>query len=601
MKSAGYDIALLLNERFLNQLSGVLFYSGFLTLNGSVDLYAGKMMLEHQVMDYETALTEGLEGNVPEELQRFLKIDFRFKLTQEPMVSFVQTFEASEQSVRIALGMRLYFWLWEGLELKFDASCRLLMPITVDTNLKMEVDLAAALVEEMTIKYGGGVKPEMVEKLDRIVEAALGMYFANHRICQKIELPCISKVVKDIKDYIQPDQKEGKDLGIIPVHLDAIRIVSDKVMVLGINLMDYHGGNPEALHVFARNCSMAIAISEIAIDKVFHYVWTHSQFTKTIGSKADLSLVKHKNALSVSKSGALEVEQIDKFFNKATEVVDFLGDAMARILTANIIETSLDYHNIDFYYDVGLTLKNEPKFDLRGGNVVYIYNMAFGAYFRLSCDLTYSFEVKADTSWFIPDSWTPWEDDVTLYSKTKSITVFDQHIRIDNLELQYAKGELRWDEAKQSLIIKIIEIKPYWNLDKLGSPLYKSPPRLINWITDAMEKQLVKRIPEFTVSPKLQFDLPYIPWDMKTKIKGLEVTNSEAIVVADLGFDQLKNDTNPVPKYVVNINNAEIHKIGCDAITDTYEVHQRSYHLLNDALNKGYDGCKKCLPVFHKK
>jgi hypothetical protein len=34
---------------------------------------------------------------------------------------------------------------------------------------------------------------------------------------------------------------------------------------------------------------------------------------------------------------------------------------------------------------------------------------------------------------------------------------------------------------------------------------------------------------------------------------------------------------------------------------DTYEEHQRGYHLLNDAVNRGYDGCKRCLPAYHSR
>jgi hypothetical protein len=115
MKTAGYDLVLLFNENFLNQLSGALFYSGFLTINGSVDFYNGTLMLEHQVQDYHKDLSLVLAGQVTNELQPFLKMDFRFKLTQEPMLDFIQ--EASGQRIRFAMGMRIYFWLWQGLEI----------------------------------------------------------------------------------------------------------------------------------------------------------------------------------------------------------------------------------------------------------------------------------------------------------------------------------------------------------------------------------------------------------------------------------------------------------------------------------------------------
>jgi hypothetical protein len=46
MKTAGYDVALLVNEGLLNQISGALFYSGFLTTHGSVDFYNGKISVK---------------------------------------------------------------------------------------------------------------------------------------------------------------------------------------------------------------------------------------------------------------------------------------------------------------------------------------------------------------------------------------------------------------------------------------------------------------------------------------------------------------------------------------------------------------------------
>jgi hypothetical protein len=60
MKTAGYDLVVLLNERFLNQVSGALFYNGFLRINGAWDLY--------QELDQES------QKNIPESLHRFLLI-----------------------------------------------------------------------------------------------------------------------------------------------------------------------------------------------------------------------------------------------------------------------------------------------------------------------------------------------------------------------------------------------------------------------------------------------------------------------------------------------------------------------------------------------
>jgi hypothetical protein len=598
MKTAGYDIAVLINERFLNQLAGALYYSGFLTVNGSVDLYNGTLMLEHQVQDFHKDLSQELQGQVSSDLQPFLKMDFRFKLTQEPMIDFIQ--EISGQRIRFALGMRIYFWLWQGLEVKFDASVSFSAPVSVDADFYLRADLAHAEVQELALKYGSGMENQMVESLDEIVEDALSMYFANNAIEKRLAIPTIGAVIPDVEDYIQSGtDAEGRTLPVIPVSVEAMRVVTPTVMALGINLMEYHGGDPNQLHDFARNCSLAVGVSEAAMHKVFSYVWTHSQFVKRFGSNGSMVLVKDYDSLSVAQSGTFRVKKLDDFFSDLEVIADFVTLSVSKGLTGGIIEADVDYKGMEFNYDLGVTLKNEPRFDLLGGNRVSLYNMAFRIALHLACYITIQYNVELDTSGWIPDSWTPWDDDITLYTETKRYKIFDLRILLDNLELRYGRGKLLWDEPTQTLELEVEKINLYWNFNNPDSPLHGLPGALINWITDQFEDEIVKRIPKIAVTPKLSFELPLIPWELKMTGRRLEITNSEAVVAADFGFEELEKSAYPVPKYIVNINNGEIHKIGCDSVTDTYEVHQRSYHLLSEALAHGYDGCRKCLPAFH--
>ena len=598
MKTAGYDIALLINERFLNQLSGALFYSGFLTINGSVDFYHGTLMLEHQVQDFRTDLSQALAGQVSTELQPFLQMDFRLKLTREPLIDFLQ--EPGGQCIRFAMGMRIYFWLWQGLELKFDADVSFTAPVYFDAQMNMVADLAHADVQELTLKYGSTMQPQMAEKLDGIVESALHMYFANNTISKPLNIPSIGGVIPDVKEYIQPGtDAQGNELGIIPISVDAIQLVSPTVMALGINLMDYHGGDPNQLRDFARNCSLAVGVSEDAMHKVFSYIWTHSQFAKHFGKNGGLYLVKDDTGLTASTSGNFQVKKLDEVLGDAVAVASFITDCLSRVASLGFIETEARYKGGLFDYDFRVKLKNEPKFDLLGGNLVRLYNMAFDIYLRLAFHVTVEYDVELDTSSIIPDSWTPWEDDITLYTETKRYTIFDQGIHINNLELRYGEGKLEWDEPSQTLNLQVTKINLYWDLDSSDSPLGGIAEGIVNWVIDQLETEIVKQIPKISVTPKLTFDLPLIPWPLKMTGRKLEITNSEAIVAADFEFEQLEKGAYPVPKYIVNVNNGEIHKIGCDSVTDTYEVHQRAYHLLSDALAHGYDGCKNCLPAFH--
>lgn len=598
MKTAGYDIALLINEQFLNQLSGALFYSGFLTINGSVDFYNGTIMLEHQIQDYHKDLSLALAGQVSTELQPFLKLDFRLKLTREPFIDFIQA--AGSQSIRFAMGMRIYFWLWQGLELKFDADISFTAPVYFDSRMNMVADLVNADVQELTLKYGNTMQPQMTEKLDEIIEDALHMYFANHTISQPLNIPSITCVIPEVKEYIQPGtDAQGNELGIIPVSVDTIRLVSPTVMAVGINLMDYHGGNPSQLTDFTRNCSIGVGVSEQAMHKVFSYVWTHSHFAKQFGKNGGLYLVKDDTGLTASTSGNFQVKKLDEILGDVVAVASFIADCISRVATLGFVETEARYKGGLFNYDFRVKLKTEPKFDLLGGNLVRLYNMAFDIYLHLAFHVTVEYDVELDTSGFIPDSWTPWEDDITLYTETKRYTIFDLGIHINNLELRDGQGKLEWDETTQTLSLKVTKINLYWDFTSSSSPLANVPEKIVNWVIDQLEDAIVKQIPTISVTPKLSFDLPFIPWDLKMTGRKLEISNSEAIVAADFEFEELVKSGYPVAKYIVNINNGEIHKIGCDSVVDTYEVHQRSYHLLSEALAHGYDGCKKCLPAFH--
>jgi hypothetical protein len=601
MKTAGYDIVLLVNERFLNELAGALFYSGFLTVNGSVDFYAGKLILEHKVKDYRQDLAQALAGKVATDLRSYLKMDFRFKLTQEPMIDFIQ--DANGQRIRLALGVRIYFWLWQGLEIKFDADISICAPLVFDAERNLKADLANADVETLALKYGRTMERPMKERLDGVVKAALQAYFENNAIVKRIELPSISVIIPEVTQYIPArNGTTPEELAIIPVSVDAVRVISPTLMAIGINLMGYRGGNPSALHDFARNCSVAVGVSEAAMHRVFSYVWRESQFAKRFGSNGGMWIFKNSDSFSVAQAGTFRVAKLDEFFSDISAGIGhFIQVAITKGLTLGFGEAVIEYRGIDFQYAMGVTLKNEPQFDLLGGNQVSIYNLAFDVYLELACHITVKTTVSADSSGFIPDEWTPWEDDVVLYTDTARLKLFDLGIHLKNLELRWGQGGLIWNEAKQTLELEIRGLDLYWNLGDVGSPLYGLPEALINWVSDQLEDEIVKRLPRIPLTPKMSFDLPLIPWPLKMSGRKLEITNSEAIVAADLEFEQLEKGSYPVPKYIVNINNGEIHKIGCDSVTDTYEVHQRAYHLLSEALAHGYDGCRNCLPAFHKR
>jgi hypothetical protein len=602
MKTAGYDIALLINERFLNELSGAFYYGGFMTINGTADFYNGTISLEHQIQSLHEDLVIVDKTQIAPALKPYLLMDYRFKLTREPLINFIKG-AGGKSLIQVSAGCRIYFFLWQGLEVKFDAELTLTVPIEiVPGTMKLKVDFKNAIVDEFAINYGKNM--QMQENLSLILDKALEMYFTNTSISQRIELPCMSAVIKDIKNYIEPDKdSEGNDLGIIPISVDAISVVTDTVMAVGINLMNYHGGNPNELHDFAGNCSLGIAISETCMQKVYKFVWDHSHgaFAKDLNDNCQLVLLKDFNSATIIVSGEVDTKPIMDFWDDINDVLVAIQEVVTKVLTLGFVEASTSVEDLRIGYTVGVTINKMPLFDLQSGNVVRIYDLDMTVGLRLKITALLYNEVAIDTSGWWPDSWTPWEDDVVISRDYNNITIFDGGISIPHIEVLNCKGQINWNEPNQSLELQLTALDLNWRLNDSDSPVRSFPEKLLNWLSDKLEKKALESIKPIAISPKLSFAVPYLPWPLKITGKKLEITDSEAIVAADFGFGVFSKDYYPVPKYIVNENNGEIHKIGCDSVNDTYEVHQRSYHLLSDALNDGYDGCQKCLPAFHKR
>ena len=137
MKTSGYDIALLINQSLLNRISGALFYSGFLTTNGSVDFYTGKISVKNNIKNIYEELSLALKDKVPDELRNFLKLDFRFKPTHEPYIDIL-----GDHEIRLGITLRICLWLWEGLEIKFDASLVVTCGILMSSTGIIEADFA---------------------------------------------------------------------------------------------------------------------------------------------------------------------------------------------------------------------------------------------------------------------------------------------------------------------------------------------------------------------------------------------------------------------------------------------------------------------------
>ena len=578
MKTAGYDVVLLLNEKFLSQISGALLYNGFFTFNGHEDLSL-RMKPEQLV-------------KIPTDLLSFLKIGYRFKLNYEPFIDF-----QDDNKIGVSFDVRCYFWFWEGLEIKFDLVCTVVVPIMIDEEEnKFCIKFENCEVKELKIKTQYSLEESITLVINPIIQSAIHAYFQKKENHFAIDLPTIETYLPYTKKI--PVNK-------VEIKLKALKTVSSNALVAAFDLWDYDGGREAEITDFARNCSVGVAVSEMAMNKVFDFFWDHTDWDK-----------------SFRKTETFHINLMDDIFNVATEIASFVVDAGVRLATLGFINTEINYLGSDFVYTIDVDFKNKPTFDILAGNKVAIHNVGFDLFLGLKMTVTLEGKIKLDTSGPIPDKCTPWEDDVTISTTRKTITVFDIGVPVKRIFIRNVTGQIFLNEAENVLECKLTDFDFRLSDIVANDCIFLKLPALIgDMLIKKFKQKIIDAVPPFVVSPRFSFDIsklldnidpihvtpgltigpPDIPWKVHVDAKKIEITDTEAILAADVYFAELNEVIFPVPKYVVNINNNEIHKAGCDSIMDTYETHQRGYYLLEQALKKNYDGCKKCLPAFHTK
>ncbi len=560
MKSAGYDIVVLLNEKFLNQVTGALFYNGFLRINGSVKLY--------EELDQENL------DKIPEDLYRFLLINYRIKLNYEPSIDFLPAVSPDDPArVRIHTALRVYFWLWDGLEIKFDANISLAAGLEIDSKTnQLWIDFAHSDIEALAVKYRYSMEQTVTLKLDQIMENAVRAYLSDQNNCFSFNLPSVNPLLPYMDDI--PDN-------YLPLSIRAIKNLDATTMAIAVNIDDYEGGDEQQLSNFARNCSAAVAVPEIAMYKVYDFFWERTNWDKCFKFKK-----------------SFESETLNDVVNVIGKVVDITQRIVTEIATLGFVETHFEMKGMRFEVGADVKLLSKPEFDLMPDNKVKIKKLNTNIIFSLKVFLDVEYSVEIDPTGWFPDIIPDYE----VVNDRVEVKIFEMHVPFFNMQLKKGVGKVVLDDATNTLQIQIEQLDLYWDFIAFTDcPFLNFPEWLFNKILDLCESSIADAIPPIVITPSFTVDVPLVDWDLNIEGKKLTIDPDEVTLAADMYFAELKKDIPNVPKYIVNINNREIHKIGCDSLMDTYEEHQRGYHLLNDAVNRGYDGCKRCLPAYHTK
>lgn len=560
-KTAGYDSVIVINEKLINEASAALFYSNFLTFNGNIDFSKGSKALPQDVLN-----------RVPSTLNGFLKVRYRCKMLYEPLIDF-----KANKTMTMSACLRLYVWMMDGLELRFDGSLVVSVPLSVSLNRSNQIAIpfTKCKITEFKIKLKGTKTDVANIDVAKMFSKAINDYLTSTTRALTIELPVYSTYLP------YTPHSPGHEFNI---KLAAVEVLDDEHLAIGVNFLNHTGGNKSALRAFAPNSNLALSLSKRAMLDTYDFFWNHTTWNKYINSTT-----------------TFHVDLASKVVEYGFKVQDIVTTLVSKMCTLGFLEVGYEFEDLEFFFTFQTALRQKPGLDFIGGNVVEITNLGEGIAVTLEAVVHYIRTVEVDTSGAIPDKCTPWKDDIVVSKKHEKKRVFKICLGFNRQNIKRCAGKLYLDEEARALKVNIEKIT-FGRIIESDCILRKLGDQFNTWLLNKLSSIAVPMIPAIVVSPAIMdLSIPGVNVPMTIEGKKLDIDTEGVVAGVYLSFDEMKTVMEPMPKYVGNTNTMEVHRLGCDCIFDTYETHQRGFYSLQKALSGGYDGCKKCLPAFHRR
>jgi len=595
LKSAGYDAVVLLNERFLNQASGALFYNGFLKIAQDVDLI--------------DMISPEARAKIDPSLYHFLKMHIRLHLLHEPSIDFLASTSGTVPfSMRILTDLRIIITLWDGLELPFTArmslvtACSLVKIPEADTvtgndtildplgeNIKPSSDLLDYLepgsqmllmdftnseVETFKISWNNTPLQSLSIDLDKLIMTVIRAEFIESNVQFALSLPSFGLYIPDMERKL-----ENRFYG----NIAECRVLDNDTLAVAVNFNGYEGGVASQLTNFAKNCTAGIAVPEKAMHKVIDFAWD-----KIFGNRR------------FSGQKVFEFVGVDKVTQEIGRIIDLGTRILAEIATFGFVEPHTIFHGLDFIVDYSAEFPYKPDINFLYGNKVRFTNAITRGYITLRVVLDVETWTDIDVTGWFPD----FIPDIEGTHYREKITIFNARMDLHEVGLREATGKIVFNDKTNTLAISLesldLALDVAFSLFP-GCPILEFNKDIQEGIANCIEDIVIAFFPTISVLPPVNFAIPVVPWKLNIKGRKLDIQAGELVATLDSWFDELQKNIKNVPKYIVNTNNNEIHYLGCSSLLDTYENHQEGFHLLNDAVNQGYDGCGRCIPEYHTK
>lgn len=532
MKTCGYDALLELDDRLLNKALAAVFYTGMLRASGSYSFAEG----------------------VPAELQGFTKVLYKVRLKNEPYIDL----KGADQ-VFLKLSVELFLTVLTSVEVEFDVDFRAMAAVRFDMSEKvLSYDLSMAEISGITINDTMKVSNKALGKMNEIIKIILSKFLTED--IKQIDIPFAMYKME------LPEMPEAEEYRL-PVSVADIKILNSRILAVGINFFGHTGGNIDAIQDFAEGSEFFIAMKEDTLKEIYDFWWDN----KTLQLKKDF-----------------DGELVLKFKEKIGKGLDIL----TRLVTLGFIETASDVKEAVLKYQGSVEILEKPEFDFVDGGQATITKLKLKVAFSSYIDALVNKKISLDTSSFVPDNITSWNDDIKLkeYEKHQKLMPINEAALIDVTD---TTGIISLN-AGSNLVVN--PEKADLDID-LGSKLYqKLSENLLNKLLDLFENNIVSHIPDFVISPSLiTSSLKMKGYTFGITLDKLTTDGGELVLKANIFVNELAKSNIPVPLYIAGKVSKKLHRFDCRAVDDIDFENRLGYHIYDAALREGYKPCKLCL------
>lgn len=531
MSDQHYDLLVQMDEILLNKALAALYYSGFLTLEGEYNFVDG----------------------IPESLHDFTKFSYKIRMKNEPLIDL-----RGRDQVYIKFAVELKLIVLTGIILEFDASFQADSKIRFDAiSKKLTFDLSSAQITNLYINDTYRFHKKFIDNINEVLAVILTVYLTEDR--KTIEIPLV------LEQLALPEMPAG-DAYQLPVRLGDVFVYNNHLLAIGINFFEDTAEEIVAVDDMSGS-ELYVSLKENTLKQVFDFWWDNTQYDK-----------------SQEFSGSLPLKAED-IFEKST-------DFLSRLVTLGLIETHTDYKNLWLAYEGQVRILEKPEFEFQEDNKVLIHALNVAASLKTAFSAEVKKDILVDTSLFIPDKITPWEDDRLIKHSEgcKEILKLEHEAK---LYINQAEGTLKLNESN-NLVIDIV--KADFTLE-FGDKWYDNlSEKAINAIIDLFEKKIIDKIPNLVVSPSMllsKFEAG--GYTLQMSAHHLSFDNDRLTLAADIGVNELMSKGVPVPAYIGNKRSRRIHHFSCTSIEDIEMENRIGFYVLYEALKEGYTTCKSCL------